>query len=258
MCMDASLTLLVFVWHAFVKPPSPLFVHFSHFSSFPPRFSFVDSELEKICSVLPSQYSDTCNNVIQEFGPMLLSWVSGKVSDVCTDVLHCSSAAVAVAEEDGLLCEACELLAGYGIKYLESLNLTGYAESFLEQNLCTKLGSDEAVCDAAVESGLPLIINKIESYLFDASELCKLADLCTSNANGFLCSACQTATAAISKAIVNPTVEQYVETELEQICSLLPSADQATCKGVVDGFGPTLLDWVSGKLGDLCTFAKLC
>lgn len=188
---------------------------------------------------------------------MLLSWISGKVGVVCTDALHCSSKAVAAP--NGLVCDVCEQLVGAGVKYVESLNISGFAESWMEQNLCTQLGSGEAACDAIVESSLPGIISDIESYIFNAQSLCADAGLCSTQAkNGLMCDACKTAASAIASAIDNQKVQQYIEKEVGKICPLLPQEYQSICQGVVTQFGPELAQWISSKLDGLCSYIGLC
>jgi saposin len=74
------------------------------------------------------------------------------------------------------------------------------------------------------------------------------------------CELCQYAITAVDNYLSQNATDTKIIDELEKVCSILPSGDQAACKAFIDSEGPALIQYIVQQLDPktVCTDIKAC
>merc|ERR1712098_899748 len=72
------------------------------------------------------------------------------------------------------------------------------------------------------------------------------------------CSLCKLATAWLAQELASNATEQEILTELENLCTKLPSQYSAQCQALVSAEGPAIINLLAQEMPDLCTVLHLC
>ncbi|XP_065054357.1 prosaposin-like [Rhopilema esculentum] len=243
------------------------------------------SEVEKLCSYLPSTIKTECDALISEYGKEIIKMLVNKMKpkEICTAIKLCSAAVVKSKPHvpvksvgNVVTCEACQLV----VQYVDSLLKNKKTEAEIKQaldSMCSYLGSYQAECDSIVSNYLVEIIKYLAEM--PAGSVCKALSLCTSKgsatkmthvkleqkavASGTTCSTCKFATTYVDILLKNNKTEHEIEFEMTKMCYYLGSYKDE-CNEIIKTYLPTIIEYIADmtpeevckKLG-LCTAKSL-
>lgn len=129
--------------------------------------------LEAVCNYLPADYQETCDAVIVDAIPQIISYIEQEFPPS----EFCSLLGLCVAENDGIYCVVCDTIISYVEKWIAEDKTDQEIEAMLE-DVCALLPADyETVCDSEIKNYTPLIIEYIEQEL-PPDTICALVGLC--------------------------------------------------------------------------------
>ncbi|KAL9645973.1 hypothetical protein ABK040_001080 [Willaertia magna] len=182
-------------------------------------------------------------------------------------VLMCvlaSSAFAAPIKADPLECELCQMLVGMAEK------TANQSKAQIEQELlqvCTKLGPFEQICDTFVLMQLPDIIDQIIAKE-KPSLVCAQIHMCSNSTmvpkvaakDTGICNVCQLVVSQVENWVESNETLQNLETQLEQVCTVVPAQYSAICKYVVDSYLPQFIHNVEQSFPPkkCCQIVGLC
>jgi saposin len=213
-------------------------------------------ELEVFCSLLPSRFTVKCDNIVDNYVPMIIELLEKYETPekICSQIGLCDS-------HNDIKCSACKFLVSTIEGWVSDNKTETQIEKLLEK-VCSALPSSyQNVCDTLIEEYLPIVIEYLKS-LVPPEQICTLIGLCTdmTNAPVLECTACKFLVGAIEGWVADNATETVIEKELEKICNLLPSSYQKICDTIIDEYLPVIINYVEKHEtpDKICQLIKMC
>ncbi|OHT11317.1 hypothetical protein TRFO_19302 [Tritrichomonas foetus] len=252
--------------------------------------------IDELCKQYPSPYDTECLTKVAIYVPLIISWIEQGIEliDICTMTHLCSTVAgqprpamrpaITKYSPNGLSCDMCTKAVEYIGKLLETQIVESEIARLVKQYCTTFETPYSSLCNAIVESSIPLIISWIEAGLV-ASDICTKIGFCASNEslpinhkytdaavrrvvtaafpkndNGIGCLLCNRIVEYLDSVLDDPRFSGSVERLLDQFCDKLPAAYAAGCHVLVDNFIPILSQWIEQGIDSLhiCEKIGLC
>lgn len=245
------------------------------------------SMVEKLCSSVPGSLSDECNQMVDEFFPLIWKLLQSYVDDdeICQEINLCGNttevavvqaqnlrrAQLSKAEVGGLFCTVCELIMKE-VASLVDANSTKQEIIDALDKACTILPSSlNGDCNQFVKKYGSEIIDLILSGTA-AKLVCSALGLCVLEphvpqpeqlvlgADAAECEVCETVLGLAKTLIGSKYAEDEMDKVLEDVCKVVPSGIRNECKTFIEAYGPQLIQLLDKAIDPqtICTEIKLC
>ncbi|XP_076824278.1 uncharacterized protein LOC143470198 isoform X4 [Clavelina lepadiformis] len=221
--------------------------------------------VEKVCTILPSQYQSECDSLIEQYGEQIVSMLPGLLDPVkvCATLGLCSAkmAASPKSIDVSAECELCQYVA----KELDSLLTENSTEEEIINavgKVCSLLPGDlKSQCDDFIQSVGPTLIRLLLNE-FTPDSLCAEIKLCPKNVavSSDVCDICRIAIDFLGKEISSNATEEEIQQTLDGLCDKLPKSIQSECDGIVAQYTPEIVKLVQKTLDPdyVCIHLDLC
>ncbi|XP_072050756.1 uncharacterized protein [Amphiura filiformis] len=251
----------------------------------------IEKALEKVCSVLPSEYAKDCDDFVTKYTATIIQLLTHEVAPeaVCALIQLCSTqqqqvVLVKPTVDADPQCALCEFI----MKEVDSLLSDNATESEITAALskvCSLLPNTiQSECDSFVEKYVPAIINLLVKQV-SPDQICSLLKFCTSKSVPLKeilltkatkvvpkqvaakkvdadenCALCEFVLKEIDQVLSQNATEEEITKVVENICPILPGTLQEQCKSFLDTYGPTLVTLIVQQLDPkkICTAIGLC
>ncbi|XP_033735975.1 prosaposin-like [Pecten maximus] len=221
---------------------------------------------QNVCAHL-GELANLCVQTVEDNYMAVFQLIAGSLIDdqVCVNLGMCpSSVGVAKLQLGTIECEACTSVIK-ALSLLESSTTVQNAvKNFIENDVCTKLGSSAGQCKIDVDMYSEAAFQILKEIL-NAGFLCSKMNLCASPApkltsNGALCEVCTAAATEVDNLLKSPDTQAKIESLLDNICERLGGNLSAECKTFVDEYAPFVLTMLAQELDPttICKDIGLC
>ncbi|KAJ6236840.1 saposin-related [Anaeramoeba flamelloides] len=222
----------------------------------------IEKGLEKICKLLPGSYKSVCENIVDQYLPLIIGYLEQDLppSKICGLIGVCSSEEEEPA--NGMYCTICEAVMSFVEKWLADGKTLGEIETLLEK-VCTFLpNSYQSLCDSIIEQYIPVIIQYLEQEIPPA-KICGLIGLCSAEAEepqDIKCTACTTVVGFVEKFLAEGNTEQEIIKLLEDVCQFLPNSYKSICDSIIEQYLPAIIQYIEQELPaqKICELIGLC
>lgn len=166
---------------------------------------------------------------------------------------------------NGEVCQLCTIVLTFAQQYLESNATDQEVISFIDNQLCSKLGALSATCKTYVDAYGAVIIYQLAQKI-DPSIVCHNIGLCATavsqvKLNVDTCAACKFGLHELQTALTNPNTQKYVFGFVNKnLCANLKGELSSACVQIVNNFGSYALVELAKLINpeQLCNQVKLC
>ncbi|KAK3580729.1 hypothetical protein CHS0354_005737 [Potamilus streckersoni] len=253
----------------------------------------IEQALGKLCALLPSTVVTECDNLVKQYGPLIISLLQQlKPDQICTALGLCSGVKIQPSLnvpsfkatqktqlKAGPKCVICELVMRTLDELLKAKATQQEIENALEK-VCSILPSTiSQECVGFVQDYGPVVVTLLIQEL-DPSKVCTALKLCNSKVLAPLTAAvhilkegkvspiaesmeCEVCTALVSfvddQLKENSTVEAAIHF-LEKVCALLPSQYTLTCQDIIKEYAPAIAELLALEINPttICKEIGLC
>ncbi|KAJ3425619.1 hypothetical protein M0812_28064 [Anaeramoeba flamelloides] len=221
----------------------------------------IEKGLEKICKLLPKTYKSVCENIVDQYLPLIIGYLEQDLppSKICGLIGVCESEE---EEPQGMYCTICEAVMSFVEKWLAEEKSLEEIETLLEK-VCTFLPSSyESLCDSIIEQYLPVIIQYLEQEIPPA-KICELIGLCSAEVEepqDIKCIACTTVVGFVEKFLAEGNTEEEIIKLLEDVCQFLPNSYKSICDSIIEQYLPAIIQYIEQELPaqKICELIGLC
>ncbi|KAK3744542.1 hypothetical protein RRG08_056678 [Elysia crispata] len=237
--------------------------------------------LDQVCSRLPPSIAQQCEELLNQYKPEILKLLTKELApkNVCSFLGLCTKEMPAASknekQSDDRDCAICEFV----VKVIDDILMANETEDALEkllENVCDRLPKNiRSQCDRFVGIYSPQLLALIVSNM-RAEQICIVLKLCPAMANkvlkyepkqtikqdsdGELCELCKYLVNYIDEYLQKNSTEEQIEKFLDNVCSILPSELNQTCRNLIEQYGPALVKLLVQGLDPThaCTSVGLC
>jgi len=233
----------------------------------------ITQALDKVCSLLPSKYTDECDELVNQYSDIILNLLIQQLdpSLICKEIQLCASGKLSVKHQikNAVACELCTVAMGYLDNMLAG-NKTEEAVTAALDKLCGYLPSTySSECKSLVDTYGPQIVKLIVEELANPTTVCTELGLCSSKkaisnnkiSVSFTCEVCEVAMQYLSGMLAGNQTVEAVEAALEQLCNEIPGGYAEECDSLVETYSPEIIKLIVQELADpstICTELGLC
>merc|ERR1712136_284883 len=215
--------------------------------------------VESVCSYLPSQYKDECNNLVETYGEEIIDAINKDISpeNLCAYIGACPKQ---LSVESGPECQICQLVATELEKQL-GVNKTEKEILKVVENVCSYLpGSYKDECDSFVDTYGQEIISALNDKISPAN-LCTSLGVCSQMLrSGPECQVCELVAKQLEAQLGIDKTEKEILEAVESVCSYLPSQYKDECNNLVETYGEEIIDAINKDISpeNLCAYIGAC
>jgi len=224
------------------------------------------STVEKICTLLPLKLQKMCDTFIEEYGPMIVTYLVTKhpAKEICEAMGTCPPTIThkkvinpkSKSKPDSIICTVCEFI----IKEVEKLLSANSTEQQIidaVEKVCFKLPKSYAdMCKAFVDEYGPEVIQLLLNK-YPPDMICKTIGLCTQRqkkvkttpkvSDSVVCAACKYILTEVDKYLSDNATEKEIVKVIEHICNLLPLKIQDVCDAFIEEYGEMVINLLINK-----------
>ena len=176
-----------------------------------------------------------------------------------------------IITEDNGICDTCESVFTKVESIFQNKRLIDYTVELVEDNVCNRLPKDgQAKCNETMAERIPAIFDGIATHWLDPTTDCEELHLCKKNDNALVsakmnnndlkCDICTKVVQFVGDDVLqSQRVEDFVTTELDLACGMLPDTYGELCETAVNASIPEVLSYVSTFVeSNGCTLIGLC
>lgn len=180
-------------------------------------------------------------------------------------------ATIETTTSDNKICDTCESVFTKVETIFKNQRLIDYTIHMVEDNVCKRLPEQgQAKCNETMEERIPAIFDGIATHWLDPTTDCEELHLCKKNDkalvsakmndNDLKCDICTKVVQFIGDDVLqSERVEEFVTTELDLTCGMLPETYGELCETAVNASVPEILSYVSTFVeSNGCTIIGLC
>ncbi|KAH9498380.1 hypothetical protein Btru_008134, partial [Bulinus truncatus] len=241
----------------------------------------IEAILEKVCDILPASIKQQCENLVQQYGPLIIQLLIKELdpTQVCTAIGLCTNNGVKevkpqanpVTKVNDELCDLCKYVVTYIDTFVKENATEAEIEAILEKVCDILPASIKQQCENLVDQYGPLIIQLLIKEL-DPTQVCTAIGLCTNTGkvqlkdkpspkvNDELCDLCKYVVTYIDTFVKENATEAEIEAILDKVCDILPASIKQQCENLVQQYGPLIIQLLLKELDptQVCTAIGLC
>lgn len=204
-------------------------------------------------------------------GTLFLAMFASTFAVPTTIDVETSINANANANANNKICDTCETVFTKVDTIFKNQRLIDYTVELIETNVCEKLPeAGQAKCNETMEERIPDIFEGIATHWLDPTTDCEELHLCKKSDNALVsskmtdndlkCDICTKVVQFIGDDVLqSQRVEDFVTTELDLACTMLPETYGELCETAVNASIPQVLSYVSTFVeSNGCTIVGLC
>ncbi|KAJ8022464.1 Prosaposin [Holothuria leucospilota] len=233
----------------------------------------VEAALDKLCSLLPSTLSDSCQSFVDTYTETIVQLIVKEVSPklICRAIGVCQTQQPTCAVqkyEIGPTCTLCRYVIGWLERKITSQSTMTEIEQLLEKvcNIVPKTMRSQ--CQTFVDKYIPQVLDLVVKFV-SPRMICTAIHLCIIEevpipepqveANEF-CAICEFAMSELDKLLTQPSTEAEIEKALDEVCGLLPATVSETCKSFVSEYTREIIFLITQSISpkQVCTALTLC
>merc|ERR1712136_631372 len=206
--------------------------------------------VESVCSYLPSQYKDECNNLVETYGEEIIDAINKDISpeNLCAYIGACPKQ---LSVESGPECQICQLVATELEKQL-GVNKTEKEILKAVENVCSYLpGSYKDECDSFVDTYGQEIIAAMNKDI-SPENLCAYIGACPKQvevSSDVSCDVCTFFATELDKLVTTNSTKEEIKDALEKACNILPSKSFVVeCNALVDTYIDQIIEEIESGL----------
>jgi len=227
--------------------------------------------------------SGTCIQYVDAYGKVALEELAQKISpaEICKKVGLCGPKldrhphpdeirTVPKDAKSGTVCEICSVVMSAAQNLLEQNKTEDQILSFIEKDLCNRLGSLSQICTQYVQAYGKVIIYEL-SQKIDPSIICNHLGLCETKvvaphpvlkkmSNSLNCTVCKLVFQQVVNMLKNNATEDEIIGLIEnKLCNATGKMSEL-CKTVIDSYGPSILKYLADGVDPekLCQLIGMC
>jgi saposin len=248
----------------------------------------IEAVLDKVCTILPGNWSQQCETLVKEYGPIIVELLKAelKPGTVCTVLKLCNGTMQAASQntvqpklpklQNGQLCGICKLVVTYLDTFLDSSSSEAEIEAVLDK-VCTILpGNWSQQCETLVKQYGPIIVELLKAELKPGT-VCAALKFCNGTtqapvsqvrippklpkqSESKLCDVCKLVVTLLDNYLNTSSSEAEVEAILDKVCTMLPVNLTQPCEALVKQYGPIIVQLLQAELQPItvCTVLKFC
>jgi len=234
----------------------------------------IQNYLDALCSTIFAPYKDSCEAIANEGLEQIVAWLQANETpeEVCTQLTLCTSSK-AVKLSQSLECSECDSVVSVIEEWLDNTNNQAEVITTIE-TVCTYMPGWEATCDSMIETGVPEVVNWIDTNE-NVTVVCGQLGMC-GNVNASrkasqksamikaaktedLCSTCTTLVGFAEEWALSNYTATEIENYLEYICQFIPDYQQQ-CDQIIVAEVPQILASLEQDESpqQVCTQLELC
>jgi hypothetical protein len=246
--------------------------------------------LQTVCGLFPA-YQDTCDAIAEQGASQVISWIEANETpaSICSQLGLCTSQATkkigtfkipnissmknvklpipAKAQRPHLNdveCDGCIEIVGIIENWLDQSNNQEEVISAVEV-VCTYMPGWESTCDAIITTGVPTVVQWIDTYE-NSSTVCEQLGLCGSKAIAAPikkvtddCGDCSSIVAMIENYLLSNYSESVIVQYVEIACTVVPQWT-SLCDSYISAGVPQIIQWIEENetAQDICTEIGFC
>nr|CAB3260858.1 uncharacterized protein LOC100176110 [Phallusia mammillata] len=226
------------------------------------------SVVEKVCTIIPSQYESECDSLIEQYGSTIIELLVNlePPEKLCALLGLCTGVKVAAKSDE--FCVICQLVMGELDKLLNENSTENEIVAALEKVCSILPGELKEECDDFLKSIGPAILELLIKKLSPA-DVCPALNLCPKLMNkvkndfvsaGELCDVCKIVITFVDQELSANATEAELEAELKKVCAQVPGELKDTCDDLVQQYTPDILKLLDNIFDPdyVCLHLKLC